>query len=49
MYNVMSAKAEEFIDDKEIRECLEYANQHKKDAKIIDDILAKARKILSMN
>lgn len=49
MYNVMSAKAEEFIDDKEIRECLEYANQHKKDAKIIDDILAKARKMQGLS
>ena len=29
MYDVMSSKAEEFISDQEIRECLDYAEKNK--------------------
>ena len=42
MYNVKSPHAEEFIDDGEIRETLRFAEQHKKDKKMIDEILTKA-------
>ena len=45
MYQVMSPKAEEFISDEEIRECLEYADQNKNNAAVIDEILNKARKM----
>lgn len=43
MYNVMSPKAEEFINDAEIRECLDYAQENKNNAALIDGILEKAR------
>ena len=43
MYNVMSPKAEEFINHQEILECLEYGEAHKADRELIDQILAKAR------
>ena len=43
MYNVMSPKAEEFISDEEIRECLEYAEKNKNNRELIDQILEKAR------
>ena len=42
MYNVKSPHAEEFIDDGEIQETLRFAEQHKKDKKMIDEILTKA-------
>ena len=42
MYNVKSPHAEEFIDDGEIQETLRFAEQHKQDKKMIDEILAKA-------
>ena len=29
MYDVMSSKAEEFISDEEIRDCLDYAKKNK--------------------
>ncbi|MCR4611738.1 MAG: [FeFe] hydrogenase H-cluster radical SAM maturase HydG [Lachnospiraceae bacterium] len=43
MYNVMSPKAEEFISDEEIRECLEYAEKNKNNREVIEAILEKAR------
>ena len=43
MYNVMSPKAEEFISDEEIRECLEYAEENKKNRKHIESSLDKAK------
>ena len=43
MYNVMSPKAEEFIDHGEILECLAYGEAHKDDRTLIEEILAKAR------
>ncbi len=45
MYNVMSPKAEEFISDEEIRECLDYAQKNKKNEALISQILEKAKKM----
>lgn len=43
MYNVMSKKAEEFIDDGEILESLAYAEENKSNRALIEQILEKAR------
>ncbi len=43
MYDIKSLKAEEFISDEEIRATLAYADEHKDDMALIDEILAKAR------
>ncbi len=43
MYNVMSPKAEEFISDEEIKECLKYAEENKNNRELIEGILKKAR------
>ncbi|MBS5661398.1 MAG: [FeFe] hydrogenase H-cluster radical SAM maturase HydG [Clostridiales bacterium] len=43
MYNPKSLKAEEFINDAEIRETLAYAEKNKGNAALIDEILEKAR------
>ncbi len=43
MYDMMSPKAEDFINDEEIRQCLDYGEAHKTDRALIDEILAKAR------
>lgn len=43
MYNPKSLKAEEFIDHGEVLESLRYAEAHKHDAALIDQILEKAR------
>lgn len=45
MYDVKSLKAEEFISDEEIRATLAYADEHKDDMALIDQILAKAREL----
>ncbi len=42
MYDPKSLKAEEFIDDTEIRETLEYAEKNKNNHELIEQILAKA-------
>ncbi len=42
-YNPKSPKAEEFINDEEIRETLAYAEENKHNAALIDEILEKAR------
>lgn len=42
-YNPHSLKADEFINHEEIRETLKFADEHKKDFPLIDDILEKAR------
>ncbi|MBE5925314.1 MAG: [FeFe] hydrogenase H-cluster radical SAM maturase HydG [Lachnospiraceae bacterium] len=49
MYNVKSAKAEEFIDDGEILNSLAYADENKNNTKLINDILDKARKLKGLN
>lgn len=43
IYNPKSLKAEEFINDGEIRETLEYAEKNKNNVELIDQILEKAR------
>lgn len=42
MYDVKSCKAEEFIDDGEIRATLEYAAAHRNDRELIRDIIERA-------
>lgn len=42
-YNVKSMKAEEFISHEEILDTIRYANSHKDDLALVDEILAKAR------
>lgn len=49
MYNVMSPKAEEFISDEEIRECLDYAEKNKNNRQLIDEILEKASKMKGLS
>lgn len=43
-YNPKSMKAEEFINNEEILECLDYARKNKDNMKLVDDILNKAAK-----
>lgn len=43
MYNPKSLKAEEFINHEEILETLKFADEHKRNEKLIDEILGKAR------
>ncbi|MBQ3903562.1 MAG: [Eubacterium sp.] len=43
-YDVKSMKAEEFISDEEILDTVKYANEHKNDIALIDEILEKAAK-----
>ncbi len=45
MYNIMSPKAEEFISDEEIRDCLDFAQKNKNNAALVGQILEKARKM----
>ena len=49
MYNMMSPKAEEFISDEEIRDCLDYAENNKHNRELIDQILEKARKMTGVS
>ena len=42
MYNVNSPHAEDFIDDAEILETLDYAQKHKRDRTLIESLLEKA-------
>ncbi|MBE6574134.1 MAG: [FeFe] hydrogenase H-cluster radical SAM maturase HydG [Ruminococcaceae bacterium] len=49
MYNPKSLKAEEFINDAEIRETLEYAEANKNNIELIDSILEKARPVKQGN
>ena len=43
MYNVMSGKAEEFIDHQEILDSLQYAEENKHNKELINQILEKAK------
>ena len=43
MYDVRSLKAEDFINDEEILDTLRYADEHKNDHALIEQILEKAR------
>ncbi len=49
MYNVMSPKAEEFISDAEIRDCLDYAEKNKRNRALIDQILQKAQEMKGLS
>ncbi|MBQ8508537.1 MAG: [Clostridia bacterium] len=49
MYDVKSMKAEEFISDEEVKATLAYADEHKNDHALIDEILAKARELKGLN
>ncbi len=49
MYNMMSSKAEEFISDEEIQDCLEYAQKNKNNEALIDEILEKAKKMKGLS
>ncbi|MBQ9503170.1 MAG: [Lentisphaeria bacterium] len=44
MYDPKSSKAEEFISDTEIRATLAWADAHKNDRALLEEILAKAKK-----
>lgn len=48
-YDPHSMKAEEFINDEEIRSTLEYADEHKNDIKLIDEIIKKAGERKGLN
>ncbi|MBR6452810.1 MAG: [Lachnospiraceae bacterium] len=43
-YDMHSMKAEEFINHEEILETVAYANEHKNDTALVDEILKKAKK-----
>ena len=43
MYNPNSMKAEEFIDDEEIKQTLKYADENKNNLKLVDEIIEKAK------
>jgi len=45
VYNPKSLRAEEFINDEEIRETLQWAEEHKNDLPLIREILEKARPV----
>ena len=42
-YNPKSMHAEEFIDDTEILECIEYAKKNKSNKEVVNAILEKAK------
>lgn len=45
MYNIMSAKAEEFIDDSEILSSIEYGKENKSNRELIKSIIKKAKEL----
>lgn len=49
MYNVKSKSAEEFIDDAEIRATLEYAHDNKKDRRLLESLIERARDCKGLN
>ena len=49
VYNPKSLKAEEFINDEEIRATLAYAEENKNNVELIDRILEKARPVKNGN
>ena len=49
MYDPKSSKAEDFINDEEIRATLAYAEENKNNLALIDEILEKARPIREGN
>lgn len=49
MYNVKSMKAEEFINDEEIRASLAYADENKNNLELVDALLEKAAQLKGLN
>ena len=49
IYDPQSRRAEEFINDEEIRATLEYAEQNKRNLPLIEEILEKARPYKTVN
>lgn len=49
MYNVSSKIAEEFIDDAEIRATLEYAQAHRNDRRLVEELIDRARSCKGLN
>ncbi|MCD8146514.1 MAG: [FeFe] hydrogenase H-cluster radical SAM maturase HydG [Clostridiales bacterium] len=49
IYDPKSLKAEEFINHEEILETLAYADAHKEDAELIDQIIAKAKELKGLS
>ena len=49
MYDVKSAKAEEFISHEEIVDTLRYADENKNNLSLIDEIIAKAKKLKGLS
>ncbi len=49
VYDMKSLKAEEFINDEEILATIAYAEEHKNDRALIDEILKKARPVKNAN
>ncbi len=49
MYDMMSSKAEEFISDEEIQSCLAYAQEHKSDRSLMEQILEKAKQMKGLS
>ena len=48
-YDVKSMKAEEFINDEEIKETLKYADENKDNLKLVDEILEKAKNLKGLS
>ena len=48
-YDMRSMKAEEFINDEEILDTVRYAEEHKNDIKLIDEILERAKERKGLN
>lgn len=44
IYNSTSTKAEEFINDEQIRKTLAFAEEHRDDLEMMEEILSKGRK-----
>ena len=49
MYNVKSKNAEEFIDDNEINETLDYAKKNKSNKPLINEIIEKAKELKGLS
>ncbi len=45
MYDVMSSKAEDFINDEEIQDCLAYGQKNKNNRELLEQILEKAKEM----
>ena len=48
-YDMKSMKAEEFINDEEIKETLKYADENKNNLKLVDELLEKAKNLKGLS